>query len=174
MILMVSRSAEREQFMLFTVPIREVRFVFYHRAEMRDFRWDQWSDLEPYRIGAVTGQNIGDEWKKAMEEHDLKVEEVKADKFNIEKLLLERVDIIVADQEVMQRIIDENPPYQGKVTWFEKPVFESVNNLGISKKSFLAPRLDEINEVLERMKADGTFQQIFCAYGKTFQGTCER
>lgn len=174
LILMVSRSAEREQFMSFTVPIREVRFVFYHLTEMRDFGWDQWSDLKPYRIGIVTGQNIGDEWKSAIKEHDLKVEEVKADTFNIEKLLLGRVDIIVADQEVMQRIIEDNAQYHGRLTWFQRPVFESVNNLGISKKSFLATRLSEINDVLETMKADGTFHRIFCAYGKSFQGTCEK
>ena len=98
---------------------------------------------------------------------------MKTDRFNVEKLLLGRVDVIVADLEVMQRIIEDNPRFHGKLAWSEKRVFESVNNLGISKKSFLAPRLTEVNGVLQRMKDDGTFQAIFCAYGRTFRGGCE-
>lgn len=172
-ILMVSRSTEREQYMLFSHPIRYVRFVFFHSVELVDFEWSDWEDLKPYRIGSVTGYNIGDEWKEAIRKHDLQVEEVKTDVFNIRKLLLGRIDIAVTDGEVMQRLVEENPDYQGKLSWHEKPVFESVNNLGISKKSSLAPMLPRINEVLTEMKEDGTFQRVFCRYGKTYQGSCE-
>ena len=89
----------------------------------------------------VAGYNIGEEWKNAIADYDLRVEEVKTDTFNIEKLLVRRIDILIADHEVMQRLIEENPAYEGKLVWHEKPVFESVNNFGISKKSFLAPML---------------------------------
>lgn len=172
-ILMVSRSEERERFMLFTLPIRHVRFVFYFSAEPGDFEWVEWKDLQRYRIGSVAGYNVGEEWENAITDYDLKVEEVKTDTFNIEKLLLGRIDILITDHEVMQRLIAEHPAYQGKLAWHEKPVFESVNNFGISKKSFLAPMLPQINEVLQGMKDDGTFQRILCAYGKIYTGSCE-
>ena len=172
-ILMVSRSEERERFMLFTTSIRHVRFVFYYPADSGGFDWGDWKDLQPYRIGSVAGYNIGEAWKAAVEDYELQVEEVKTDTFNIEKLLLGRIDILLTDHEVVERLIAQNPAYQGKLTWHEKPVFETVNNLGISKKSFLAPMLPEINTVLQRMKDDGTFQRIFCTYGKTYSGSCE-
>lgn len=171
-ILMVSRSKEREEYMLFTAPIRHVKFVFYYSSDLENFDWNAWRDLQPYNIGSVTGYNIGEDWKNAITKYDLKVEEVKTDVFNIEKLLLGRLDVIVTDHEVMQRIIEENPKYQGRVKWHEKPVFESVNNLGISRKSFLAPFLPKINTVLQEMKDDGTFDRIFCKYDKVYKASC--
>jgi len=172
-ILMVSRSKEREHFMLVSIPIREVKFVFYYAPGLDRFDWHNWEDLKPYRIGSVTGYNIGEDWNDAIKKYDLKVEEVKTDIFNIRKLILGRIDIAVTDDEVMQRLIESNPDYQGKLRRHNKPVFESVNNLGISKKSFLAPMLPRINEILQKMKNDGTFQKIFCQHGKEYQGSCE-
>jgi polar amino acid transport system substrate-binding protein len=172
-ILMVSRSKEREEYMLFSLPIRHVKFIFYYHSDLENFQWGDWKDLQPYNIGSVTGYNIGEDWKDAITRYNLRVEEVKTDVFNIEKLLLGRIDILVTDHEVMQSIIRQNPKYQGTLKWHEKPVFESVNNLGVSKKSFLAPTLPKINEVLQEMKDDGTFDRIFCAHDKIYEASCE-
>lgn len=171
-ILMVSRSKEREEYMLFTAPIRNVKFVFYYSSDLENFEWDDWKDLQAYKIGSVTGYNIGDDWKDAITKYGLKVEEVKTDVFNIEKLLLGRLDIIATDHEVMQRIIEQNPKYRGRIKWHEKPIFESVNRLGISRKSFLAPSLGKIDAALQEMKDDGTFDRIFCKYGKVHKASC--
>jgi polar amino acid transport system substrate-binding protein len=171
-ILMVSKTQEREAFISFTPPIRNSRWVFFHLKE-KDFQWTQWEDLKPYRIGYVTGNNVGKEFPAAAEKYNYYIEEVKADIFNARKLLLGRIDIALTDVEVMQRIIELNPEFQNKLDWNEKPVFESFYHLGISKKSFLAPMLPKIKEVLEQMKGDGTFQEIFCKYGKEYQGSCE-
>ena len=172
-ILMVSRSKEREEFMLFTHSIRHVQFVFYYSAKLKIFEWREWKDLQPYMIGTVTGYNLGQEWKEAIKKYNLKVEEVKTDVFNVEKALLGRIDILLTDHEVMQEIIQQNPKYHGKLKWHKKPVFESFNNFGISKKSFLAPMMPKINEVLQEMKDDGSFRKIFCAHKKSFRGSCE-
>ena len=171
-ILMVSYSEERDKFMLFSPPIREVRFVFYYPADMGDFDWGKWQDLKQYRIGAVTGYNVGDEWPKAIQTHGLKVEEVKTDIFNMKKMLAGRIDLFLTDHEVMQRTIEDNPEFQGKFKWHPRPVYESVNNLGISRKSFLASRMAEIERTMNEMKKDGTFQQVFCKYGKAYSGAC--
>jgi hypothetical protein len=98
---------------------------------------------------------------------------VKTDIFNIDKVLLGRIDIILGDIENMPEIIRQNPKYHGKLKWHKKPVFESVNNFGVSKKSFLVPMMPKINEVLQEMKDDGTFRRIFCAHNKRFRGSCE-
>jgi polar amino acid transport system substrate-binding protein len=172
-VLMVSKSKEREEYMLFTHSIRYARFVFYYPAKLKNFEWHEWKDLQPYMIGSVTGYNYGQEWKDAVKKYNLKVEEVKTDNFNIDKVLLGRIDIILGDSENMQEIIQQNPKYHGKLKWHKKPVFESVNNFGVSKKSFLAPMMPKINEVLQEMKDDGTFRKIFCAHKKSFRGSCE-
>ena len=172
-ILMVSQSKEREKFMLFSMPIRHVKFVFYHSAELDNFTWSDWKDLQSYTIGSVTGYNIGEDWKNAIAKYHLKVEEVKTDIFNVEKLLRGRIDLFVTDHEVMQQIIEHNLKYQGKLKWHTKPVFESVNSFGVSKQSFLAPMFPRINEELRKMKEDGTFQRIYCAHGKSFKGPCD-
>lgn len=172
-ILMVSTSEDREQYMSFTVPIRHVKHVFYYSSESNKFDWSAWEDLQKYTIGNISGYNLGNDWEKAKKQYSLNVEEVKSDSFNADKLLLGRIDAFIADQEVMDRFIEENPKYHGKFQWHEKPVYVSVNNFGISKKSFLSPMLTDINVILEEMKSDGTFQEIFCVYGKEFNARCE-
>lgn len=171
-ILMVSRNQERDAFMLFTLPVRDVKFAIFYPANSPDFDWKSWDDLKRYRIGAVSGYNMGDDWPKAIEAHDLQVEEVKTNIFNMKKMLAGRIDLFVTDLEVMQRIIEDNPEYRDQFKWHPKPIYQSVNNLGISKKSFLAPRLAEINRVMREMQQDGTFQTIFCKHGKTYSGDC--
>lgn len=171
-ILMVSKTKVREKFILFTLPIRHSEWVFYH-LKGKTFSWSTWKDLQKYRIGYVTGNNIGKAFPAAAEKYKFYIEEVKADIFNVKKLLLGRIDIVITDLEVMQRIIQQNPEFQGKLKWHEKPIFESFYHFGISNKSFLAPMLPRINEVLQEMKDDGTFQKIFCQYGKKYQGSCE-
>ena len=111
-ILMVSWSKEREQYMLFSDPIRYVRHVFYHSV-LDDFDWSDWQDLKPYTIGNVTGYNLGEAWPEAIKNYDLHVEEVKEDVFNLRKLLLGRIDLAIVDNEVMQRLIEQNPEFQG-------------------------------------------------------------
>ncbi|MCG7495652.1 transporter substrate-binding domain-containing protein [Vibrio sp. Of7-15] len=173
-ILMVSTSEERKQYMSFTVPIRYVKHVFFYSSSSNKFDWQEWEDLKKYTIGNITGYNLGNDWEKAKKQHSLNVEEVKSDVYNADKLLLGRIDAFIADQEVMERFIEENPKYHGKFKWHKKPVYVSVNNFGISKKSFLFPMIPEINTVLEEMKADGTFQEIFCVHGKEFNARCEK
>ena len=171
-ITMVSRSEERERYILFTSPIRYINIVFYYSA-VADFDWNEWEDLQSYRIGTVSGYNFGKEWSGAVEKYNLKTEEVKSDSFNMEKLLAGRIDIFATDQEVMEQFILQNPKYHGKFKWHAKPIYETVNNFGISKKSFLAPLLPQINRVLKEMQEDGTFQSIYCAHGKAYRGICE-
>ncbi|WP_432472808.1 substrate-binding periplasmic protein [Amphritea sp. HPY] len=172
-ILMVSESEERKAFMLFTSPIRHVEFVLFTPVGKETFAWKGWADLAKYNIGVVTGQNMGDDWKNAIDIHGLKVEETQSDIFNIEKLLRGRVDMIAADREVLERIIEKNPKYQDLLAANDKPIYVSMNNLGISKKSPLASELLEINATLQGMKDDGTFQKIFCVYNKSYSGNCE-
>jgi len=171
-ILMVSKTAEREKFILFTPPIRHSNWIFYHLKE-KPFSWETWQDLQKYRIGYVTGNNIGTDFPAAAEKYNYYIEEVKADIFNAKKLLLGRIDIIITDKEVMQHIIRQNPEFHGKFESYDKPIFQSFYHFGISKKSFLVPMFYKINEVLQEMKEDGTFQQVFCQHEKTFQGRCE-
>lgn len=171
-ILMVSKTEEREKFLLFTPPIRHSKWVFYHLKDSA-FSWRDWKDLQKYRIGYVTGNNIGKDFPAAAAKYNFYIEEVKADVFNVKKLLLGRIHVAITDLEVMQRIVQQNPEFQGKLEWYDKPIFESFYHFGISKKSFLAPMLLRINTVLQEMKDDGTFQKIFCQYGKTYRESCE-
>lgn len=171
-ILMVLKNDERDKFMLFTPPVRNVRFVIFYPATRAGFDWNSWQDLKPYRIGTVSGYSMGEDWGKAIEKHGLQVEEVKTNIFNMKKMLAGRIDLFVTDFEVMQRIVEDNPEYREKFRWHEKPVYESINNLGISKKSFLVPRMAEIDETMREMQRDGTFQSIFCKYGIAYSGDC--
>jgi len=172
-ILMVSISEERKEFMVFTDSISFVEIVFFHTKKLKDFDWNSRSDLKPYNIGVISGVNMGNEWRDAISTYNLKVEETSSDKLNIEKLLKGRVDLIAADKKVMQEIIRQNLDYRGKIQWHEKVIFASKKSLGISKKSPLVLLLPQINSTLQEIKDDGTYQNIICKYPNSFSRSCD-
>ena len=119
-ILMLSKTKERENNILFTSPIRHSKWVFYY-LKGKTFRWSKWEDLQTYRIGLVTGNNVGKDFPTAAEKYHFNIEKVKADIFNADKLLLGRVDIVLADLEVMQRIINRTLNFKESLNGMKRP-----------------------------------------------------
>ncbi len=156
---MVAQNPERARYMLFTLPIHTTPVLFvYSTDRLKKFEWNRWEDLKPFRIGIIRGYFYGNPWNKAVKEHGLAFEEVTHDTINIRKLLTGRVDL-VALFYVGPNMLNDFPG-RDKLRFAGKPIHKNILHFGISKKSFLAARLCEINKTIQEMKDDGTFKKI--------------
>ncbi|WP_281557178.1 transporter substrate-binding domain-containing protein [Thalassomonas sp. RHCl1] len=157
---MIIKNSEREADMLFTVPVYKDRLLFtYSTDKFATFEWQRWEDLRPYKIGITRGYNYVSEIIK----EKVSFEQVTTDKMNILKLLHGRVDIIPLYYVSAIAIFKEVPGHE-KLRFAEKPLATKVFRLGISKKSFLAEEIGEINKTLQEMQNDGTFKKILGEY----------
>ncbi|WDD96908.1 substrate-binding periplasmic protein [Thalassomonas actiniarum] len=158
---MIIKNAEREADMLFTVPVYKDRLLFaYSTDKFETFEWQRWEDLRPYKVGITRGYNYVSE---ITVKEDVYFEMVTTDKMNILKLLHGRVDVIPLYYVSAIAMFKEIPGHE-KLRFAEKPLATKVFRLGISKKSFLAEKIDEINKTLQEMQNDGTFKKILGEY----------
>ncbi len=97
-ILMVAKNKERSQYMLFKTPMKETFFYLYHTDKLKNFEWQNWQELQPYKIGIVGGFNYGKGWDEARKKYNFKTFEVTQDIQNIGKLLTGRVDLIILEK----------------------------------------------------------------------------
>ncbi len=160
---MIVRNPEREAYMHFTVPVYEDEMLFVYSADMnKTFEWERWEDLKPFNIGITSEYNYP-LLRQAIKKHNLSIEEVKTDKQNILKLLLGRIDITPLYHSTAVAMFEEIPGSE-KLRFSKKRIANRVFRFGISKKSFLATRVEEINNILQEMQDDGTFQNILGKY----------
>ena len=159
-ILMVAKNKERSQYMLFKTPMKETLFHLYHTEKLKNFKWGNWQDLQPYKIGIVGGFNYGKDWDKARKKYSYKTFEVTKDIQNIGKLLNGRVDLIILEKSNAIALFKDNLKFKNQLRPANKPVFEATTHLGISKKSFLATKINLIHETLQKMKKDGTYARL--------------
>jgi len=159
---MVSQNAQRTGYMVFTIPVyNDLVLLAYSTDKFKHFKWDKWEDLKPYEIRAVRGYNYGKAWNSAVEEYGLHVEESVTDIQNIKMLIGGRIELALLGYSSGVGIIRRmGGRGHEKIRFVENPIYKTVYNFGISKKSFLAKRLPEINKVLQEMKADGTLKKI--------------
>lgn len=161
MILMVSKSPEREEKLVFTDMIMDSPYlIFFDADRMADFSWNKFRDLKPYKIGIVKEFNYGNDWNKAVKRYRLKVEAVKNDSLNLKKLLAGRVDCILMQKENALYLIKNNSEYKGRIKFNSKPIKISSFGFAVSKKSFLAPMISQINAEIDKMRKDGTIKNI--------------
>ncbi len=156
---MVSEHPDRAPYMAFTVPVyQDPILLAYSRDTYKYFNWQQWADLKDYSIRAVRGYNYGDNWRKAVQTHGLKVRESATDNQNLKMLEQGRIELTPLLYSNGVSLMDRNG-YRN-IRFADKPIFTTVLRFGLSKQSFLIERLPEINIQLNAMKQDGTFARI--------------
>ncbi len=156
---MIVGGENRQEYMLFTIPIYKEPVVFvYSKKRLKSFEWNSWQDLKPFKIGVTNGYAYGD-FNNAIKQYGLKTQGVTSDRQNFEKLKFGRVDIIPMYYANYIETI-KGHQHLAQFNFAKKSVSESVYYFGISKKSFLASRITDINNTLQKMKDDGSFKRI--------------
>ncbi len=157
---MVTITDERKRFMVFTDPVYFDSFLFaYSTDKLSNFQWQGWKDLVPYTIGATRGYHYSSDWKKAVNEYSLKINYNKNDISHLKMLLLGRIDIAPLLYSNAVGSMSSLPGHE-KIRFSKKALSRIPLQLGISKKSFLAPKINKINTILKEMKKDGSYKRI--------------
>ncbi|MCP4163909.1 MAG: amino acid ABC transporter substrate-binding protein [Deltaproteobacteria bacterium] len=164
---MLSRNTEREAYMVFTIPVYKEPILFaYSTDKFKAFEWKRWADLKHLQIGVTRGYSYGN-FDEVIKKHKLRTQTVTTDRQNVFKLLAGRIDITplhLTNAVSMFNKIQENDRL--KLKFAKKPINENIYYFGISKKSFLAIRLPEIDKSLQEMQNDGTFKKILGEFYK--------
>ncbi|WP_163834221.1 substrate-binding periplasmic protein [Spartinivicinus ruber] len=157
----LSINKERQQFLEFTEPHLEIKgYVYYSAAREKEVSWNSFEDLKKFNIGVVAGFNYGTNFDQARKTLSLNVNEVTRLSQNFEKLLLGRIDVMLANQAEAGEFIRLNPKYKGKIKHAEKPYIVYQYRMAFSKKSEKRYLIPKINSVIKSMRSNGELDKI--------------
>lgn len=167
-ILLLMKTPEREEFLVYTIPYIISREMFYFNTEAHhDFTWNTYNDIARYTIGLVQGYTYGEEFLKAVETYNLNVQYADNTETNIRKLAANRIDLIVEEEIVTETYLSKHPEIGNKITAAEKPVTKYQYHMAFTRNTRFLELIHSINDVLSQMISDKTIESIFLNYTGT-------
>jgi polar amino acid transport system substrate-binding protein len=158
---LLMKSAERELYLTYTIPIVENMELFYYLPEkLGTFAWQDYRDLQGIRIGLVRGYTYGPEFLAAIELYQLNIFYSVDSEQLLDLLLAKRLDVLLGDSSMMAPLLSGRG-LTDTVAAATKPVSRYHWYMGISKRSPLIRHIERINKTLQEMKDDGTMREIF-------------
>lgn len=153
-------SHAREKECYLSRPLAKCEEIYFYQRKGGKIAWKKLSDLKGYRIGILRESMYSEEFERA--EYLQKIP-VSTELQNLKKLLSDRIDITPMCTAYLEHLLRVH--FDNKKDLFEKiePPFISGQDLYImfSRKSNDGKKIrDDLNEEIEQMKKDGTYQQI--------------
>ena len=160
-----SKTKEREEDFLFSIPAMIERNVFFHLKGKR-IRWKKLKDLRFKKIGIVEGFSYGSELDFAISEGKFKkIIFTKTTLQNFNNLLNRKIDLFPHEKSVGYYELKENfPKYKHKrVIHNQKDIGKDYTYLLMSKKKEKRSKklLKIFNQSLAEMLIDGEYKSIF-------------
>ncbi|MGR2660519.1 substrate-binding periplasmic protein [Chromobacterium haemolyticum] len=153
----IYKTVNREQRYDFSLPLyQEHIVVVYLRQHPIEFRG--LPDLDNKRVGVMAGWSYGDEFDRARADKRFIAYEGDSDRQNL--LLLQRgnLDAVLAIQEAMDARL-QNGAYSNLAV-APAILASKATYLAINKTSPQLPLLHRFNQALEKMRQDGSYQQL--------------
>lgn len=138
------------------------RFFYRRAAFPKGFHWQRLSDFRHYRVGGVLGY-----WYQPLfERAGVRVDYVRNDRLNLEKLYHDRIDFTLIDALVGWTLIRQTfPGHSSAFAAAPKPQTMGRFRLMVSRKYPDAKALTaRFNRGLAHIKQDGTYRQILRRY----------
>jgi polar amino acid transport system substrate-binding protein len=156
------RSAERELWLDFSLPLPANQVGFFQRADA-PVAFKSMGELKGRRIGIVRGYVN----PKSFVDAQLPTEEASDDTTNLRKLAAGRVDLILIDKGVARYLLRSTlPELQSRLMWLEPPIETFALYVGFTKR---LPRHERLlaafNRGLQEIEKDGTLQRLVGAAG---------
>tara|TARA_Y100000591_G_C21654222_1_gene604456 strand:+ start:71 stop:826 length:756 start_codon:yes stop_codon:yes gene_type:complete len=160
-----SKTKEREEDFLFSIPAMIERNVFFH-LKGKKIRWKKLKDLRFKKIGIVEGFSYGADLDLAISEGKFKkIIFTKTTLQNFDNLLKRKIDLFPHEKSVGYYELKENyPKYKyRKVIHNEKDIGKDYTYLLMSKKKEKKAKrlLNIFNQSLAEMMIDGEYKNIF-------------
>jgi polar amino acid transport system substrate-binding protein len=145
------------------VMISTGKFFYLPERHKSEIVYNQLEDLQAYRVGGTLGYWYETPFKQA----GLQVDYTSSDEQNIQKLYLDRVDLIASEELVGWAIIRALYPQEvNRFATVKKPLNEDPLRLMISKQYPGAAELTQrFNAALKAIYAKGIAQKILEKYG---------
>lgn len=160
----ISRSAEREGFIRFSVPILRKRgLVYYDSARMPGFAWTDYRDFEGLIVATVAGHNYGDAFTKAVARHGLIVTPARRQEPAFRLLATGRADLVLS-VEMSARAILPDLLNGDTIRAATRPYFSQDYHIGIAKASPWAARMGEIDSAIRRLKRSGVIEDLIARH----------
>ena len=158
-----AHSPERAKYFLFSDPVIEVKYVFFHLKSFR-FDWNSYEDLKGIAVGGTIEYNYGKDFQSAEKSKKIKVQRAPSDEINFKKLLAGRVKIIPIELDNGYQLLQKKfrPEDIQSLTYHPKPVSLTYNHLMLSKKVKRIQRMLKLfNRSLKRLRESGKYEQYF-------------
>ncbi|OHX12216.1 hypothetical protein BI347_00905 [Chromobacterium sphagni] len=150
------KTAEREKRYDFSLPLFTERIVVvYLRRRPLDFR--SLADLDHKRIGVMAGWSYGDDFDHARAARRFTAYDGDSDQQNLQRLERGYLDAVLGIQEAMETLPAKRRAGLAiaATALAAKPTFIAVN-----KQSGQQALLQRFNQALEKMRQDGSYQQL--------------
>jgi polar amino acid transport system substrate-binding protein len=152
---------ERRFYLKFTGPVLESGdAVLFNYKEMPDFSWSGFESLEGLTVGMIRGYAYDEQLLVSVREHAGRIEYSEHSEANIRKLHAGRVDVVIENVIVARAVLLDQPGWRQDISIHDELLTHFKWHMGISRKSPLVQRIDEINAALAEMRRDGTLEKI--------------
>jgi polar amino acid transport system substrate-binding protein len=159
-------SPDRHKDFLYSDPILDERFVFFHRTGA-PFDWQEMSDLSQLKLAGVLGYSYGPEFDAAAEAGVLDVEWVATEESTIQMLLAGRIDAYPQEINVgyfNQMQLLGNDASQ-RITHHPKAILVNQSYLLLPRSSQdSSTLLEDFNTGLSSFRESGRYQAYFTAF----------
>lgn len=151
------KTEEREQVMAFVAPVfpPERKLFFYHREENRITGYE---DLYGKKIGVLAGASYFERFNM---DEELTKEPISRYENLMRMLEMGRVDVVVAPELVGRHTLSQLD-IDVAVSPYQVPGEHSY--IAISRTSPLFSRQEEISQVFEKIRQDGTYDKLVTGY----------
>lgn len=148
-----------ESYIVFSQPVFMDRVMLYSRKE-NGFCWDEIKNNQKLQVGFVKAYSYGEEWDHLINSAVVDIV-MHYDPNNFPKLLKhKRIDAYIKSEITGDYQLSLSKSDQANIVSCPKHIYASPWHLGVSKKSPLAARIDEIRQVLKAMKESGEIERI--------------
>ena len=125
----------------------------------KSFKFETPDDLAGKNIGIMRGWTYGDAFDQAKAKGLFATEEVSSDSDNLQKLVLGRLDCVLAESTIAGQIIKQNG-YEDKVEMLSTPLIVFDAYLVFAKSTNQTELIKTFNETLASMKQDGSYDKL--------------
>jgi len=164
-----SYKAERERYLIYPqqAHIRHSWHFFVRKADLTKIRYEQLSDLKPWRIGLTRDYAYTPELHAASKDPAYHVQEIPINQLQLRKLLAGRIDAVPMPLVTAFAQIREEG-LEGKLDYLPKPLKSSpyFNTWARARANAKTPTLMAAYDAeLLRMKRDGRLNALYDKYG---------
>ncbi|MDX5372111.1 substrate-binding periplasmic protein [Pseudomonas alcaligenes] len=156
-------KGEREADFLFSEPLLNEQFVFFHLKSM-PFDWQRFDDLTGMTLGGGLEYSYGPAFDAFLARGKVRMERVSSDQQNFEKLLKERIVLYPQELNVGYAALRSQftPAERARITHHPKPLLVNQSYLMLPKRLAGSEALvQRFNQRLREFRSSGRYDRYF-------------